>query len=51
MVLYGYSLDELQVSSRVPQVSVTGPILSLLFINDLSDNLQSQVGLFASDNE
>ena len=49
VVLNGNSSDELQVSSGVPQGSVLGPILFLLYINDLPDSLQSQVRLFADD--
>ena len=49
VVLNGNSSDELQVSSGVPQGSVLGPILFLLYINDLTDSLQSQVRLFADD--
>ena len=49
VVLNGNSSDELQVLSGVPQGSVLGPILFLLYINDLPDSLQSQVRLFADD--
>ena len=49
VILNGSSSDELQVSSGVPQGSVLDPILFLLYINDLSDSLQSQVRLFADD--
>ena len=49
VVLKGKNSDELPVSSGVPQGSVQDPILFLLYINDLPDNLQSQVRLFADD--
>ena len=48
VVLDGESSDELPVSSKVPQGSVLGSILFLLYINDLP-SLQSQVRLFADD--
>ena len=49
VVLNGNSSDELQVLSGVPQGSVLGPILFLLYIDGLPDSLQSQVRLFADD--
>ena len=49
VVLGGQASDPVPVLSGVPQGSVLGPILFLIFINDLRDNLKSSVRLFADD--
>lgn len=45
----GTSSSELPVSSGIPQGSVIGPLLFLIFINDLPSGLLSRVRLFADD--
>ena len=49
VVLDGQASDPVPVSSGVPQGSVLGWVLFLVFINDLPDNIRSSVRLFADD--
>ena len=49
VVLDGQASDPVSVLSGVPQRSVLGTVLFLIFINDLPDNIRSSALLFADD--
>ena len=49
MVLDGKSSQEYPVSAGVPQVSILGPTLFLLYINDLPDGVICGIGIYADD--
>jgi hypothetical protein len=49
VVVNGATSDSAKVSSGIPQGSVLGPILFVLYINDLPRHVQSSAALFADD--
>ena len=51
MVVGGEESDWSAVSSGVPQGSILGPILFIVYINDLDEKMTSTVLKFADDTE
>ena len=49
VLVEGQSSEKVLVVSGVPQGSVLGPVLFLIFIIDLPDNINSRTRLFADD--
>jgi hypothetical protein len=49
VVIRGTPSEWSPVISGTPQGTILGPILFLLYINDVSDNVKSKIKLFADD--
>ena len=49
MVLDGKSSQGYPVNAEVPQGSILGPTLVLLYINDLPNNVIYHIGIYADD--
>ena len=49
VVIKGHSSTYVHVDSGVPQGTVLGPLMFLLYINDITTNISSRIRLFADD--
>ena len=49
IVVGGESFNATPVKSGVPQDTVLGPLMFLVYINDINENIRSSVWLFADD--
>lgn len=49
VIINGEKSGEADVTSGVPQGSILGPLLFLIYVNDISDNIDSSVRMFADD--
>jgi hypothetical protein len=48
-VINGQNSEWLHPNAGIPQGSILGPLLFLVFINDVTDNIESNIHLFADD--
>ena len=49
VIINGQQSEWLPVEAGVPQGSILGPLLFLVFINDVTENIKSDINLFADD--
>ena len=49
VVIKGNSSDWHENKAEVPQGSILGPLLFLIYVNDIVNNIESQILLFADD--
>ena len=51
VVIDGHISKQHNINAGVPQRSILRPLSFLIFINDLPDNIVSEMGIFADDTE
>ena len=49
LAINGYCQNWKAVASRVPQGSVLGPLIHIIFIDDLNNDIKSKISKFAGD--
>ena len=49
VVIDGETSSPAEITSRVPQGRVLGPTLFLIYVNDIAENINSNIRLFADD--
>ena len=49
VLVNGVSSSAIPMRSGVPQGTMLGPLMFLLYINDIGENMKAQIGLFADD--
>ena len=49
VLINGFESEWGEIESGVPQASVLGPLLFLIYINDLEKGIKSQIKFFADD--
>jgi len=49
VILNGYAADWVEVLSEVPQGSVLGPLLFLIYVDELHNIVRTSIKLFAND--
>ena len=50
-LVHGFTSSRSQVPSGVPQGSILGPLLFLVYVNDLPPVIQNRIALFADDSK
>ena len=49
MLVNGHASELLELFASVPQGSILAPLLFLIFLNDIEDDIHSNISIFADD--